>query len=149
MGSFEHVGTPRPDFKGELLRPFADDWDRSGFRFAESDDLDPVLGGDLSRTTLSSRDRRIRLVPGPVASVFPEGSYTTELKCGIAADPQCQDWTTAPTSGYVADDVLLEPELSYMLRVVGDDGQLHYGTIRVVLLGSDQRGSEIMIFDWA
>ena len=86
---------------------------------------------------------------GPAADIFPEGSYTTALKCGVAADAQCQDWTTAPTSGYVGGDMFLEPELSYMLRVVGDDGQIHYGTIRVALLGTDQTGAEIMIFDWA
>ena len=45
--------------------------------------------------------------------------------------------------------MFLEPELTYMLRVVGDDGQLHYGAIRVALLGTDQTGAEIMIFDWA
>lgn len=151
LDSFEQVGTPRPDFRGELLRAFADDADRSGFRFAESDELDPIVAG-------TSPERHFRLetdamgwwlVPGPLATVFPEGSYTTVLKCGVAADPQCQDWTTAPTSGYVAGDVFLEPELSYMLRVVGDDGQMHYGIIRVALLGADQSGSEIMIFDWA
>jgi hypothetical protein len=151
LDSFEHVGTPRPDFRGELLRAFADDADGSGFRFAESDESDPILGG-------TSPDRHFRLetdafgwwlVPGPEATVFRKGSYTTDLKCGVAADSQCQDWTTAPTSGYVADDVFLEPEFSYMLRVVGDDGQIHYGTIRVALLGSDQSGSEIMIIDWA
>ena len=36
-----------------------------------------------------------------------------------------------------------------MLRVRGDDGQSHYAAIRVTLLGSDQAGLGIMIFDWA
>ena len=36
-----------------------------------------------------------------------------------------------------------------MLRVVGSDAQIHYGVIRVDLLGLDQNGDGIMIFDWA
>ena len=71
------------------------------------------------------------------------------LKCGVAADPQCEDWTTAPTSGYSSLDILIEPELTYMWRVVGDDGLARYGAIRVTLLGADQDGDELMIFDWA
>jgi hypothetical protein len=33
--------------------------------------------------------------------------------------------------------------------VIGDDGLAHYGVIRVALLGSDQNGDDLMIFDWA
>ena len=151
LDSFETTGTPRPDFRGELIFSFADDPARSGFRFAESDQQDPIVEG-----TSPSRHFRLEtdvlgwwLVPGPAADIFPEGVFTTALKCSVAADAQCQDWTTAPTSGYTGGDVFLEPELTYMLRVVGDDGQLHYGAIRVALLGTDQTGAEIMIFDWA
>ena len=32
--------------------------------------------------------------------------------------------------------------------VIGDDGQIHYGVIRVEMLGFDQNDA-IMIFDWA
>ena len=149
--SFENAATPRPDFRGELLLSFSDDPARSGFRFRESDQQDPIVSG-----TSAARHFRLEtdaagwwLVPGPASDVFPEGSFTTALKCGVAADAQCQDWTVAPTSGYTLADVFLVPELSYMLRVVGDDGQTHYGTIRVALLGMDQSGAEIMIFDWA
>ena len=39
-------------------------------------------------------------------------------------------------------------EESYVFRVIGDDGELHYGVIRVDHLGVDQNGG-IMIFDWA
>ena len=41
------------------------------------------------------------------------------------------------------------PQTTYVLRVVGDDGALHYGTVRVTLLGFDQEGAALMIFDWA
>ena len=151
LDSFESTGTPRPDFRGELVYSFSDDPARSGFRFAESEQDDPIVGG-----TSPARHFRLEtdaagwwLVPGPTAEIFPEGSFTTALKCGVAADAQCQDWTTAPISGYSGGDVFLEPELTYVLRVVGDDGQIHYGAIRVALLGTDQSGAEIMIFDWA
>jgi hypothetical protein len=43
----------------------------------------------------------------------------------------------------------LYPQTTYVLRVVGDDGLDHFGVIRVTLLGSDQDGAAIMIFDWA
>ncbi len=144
-------GTPRPDFTGELVYSFMDVPGLSGFRFSESDQLDPVVSGESD-----TRDFRLEtdlsgwwLVPGPSAEVDPQGVFTTVLKCGVAADPQCQDWTTAPTSGYSSLDILIEPELTYMWRVVGDDGLAHYGAIRVTLLGADQAGDELMIFDWA
>ncbi len=149
--SFQSAGTPRPDFAGELIVSFADEPSLSGFRFQESDQFDPIVSG-----TSSSRHFRLEtdtfgwwLVPGPGSSVFPQGVFTTALKCGVAADADCRDWVTAPTSGYSATDMLLDPELTYMLRVIGDDGEVHYGSIRVTLLGSDQSGADIMIFDWA
>jgi hypothetical protein len=36
-----------------------------------------------------------------------------------------------------------------MWRIVGDDGAVRYGALRVALLGTDQFGSALMIFDWA
>ena len=36
-----------------------------------------------------------------------------------------------------------------MWRVVGSDGLVRYGAVRVTLLGTDQVGAELMIFDWA
>jgi hypothetical protein len=144
-------GTPRPDFKGELLFAFGDDPSRSGFRFQEDESSDPIRSG-------SSGSRHFRLevdafgwwiVPGPDAEIFPTGVFTTELKCGVAADAGCEDWTTAPTAGYSSIAVAVEPEFTYMLRVVGDDGQIHYGAVRVALVGTDQTGASVMVFDWA
>jgi hypothetical protein len=123
----------------------------SGFRFSESDQLDPIVsGGSLTRHFRLETDLSgWWLVPGPSAAVFPQGVLTTALKCGVAADPQCQDWTTAPTSGYSNLDIAIGPELTYMWRVVGGDGLARYGAVRVTLLGTDQAGDELMIFDWA
>jgi len=144
-------GTPRPDFKGELVYSFIDEPDSSGFRFSESDQLDPIVpGGSLTRHFRLETDASgWWLVPGPLADVFPQGALTTGLKCGVAADAQCQDWTIAPLSGYSHADIAVEPEFTYMWRVVEADGVARYGALRVTLLGTDQFGAGLMIFDWA
>jgi hypothetical protein len=150
-GSATAAGTPRPDYHGEWVYDFTDQPAFSGFRFQSDENTDPIVAG-------SSSDRHFRLevdnagwwmVPGPQAEIYPEGYATTSLKCGVAADAACTDVTRAPSSGYVAQDVGVLPQTSYVLRVRGDDGQIHYGVIRVEMLGYDQDGSAIMIFDWA
>ena len=143
-------GTPRPDFTGELVYSFMDEPSLSGFRFSESDQLDPIVpGGSLTRHLRLETDASgWWLRPGPSAEVFPEGVFTTELKCGVAADAQCQDWTTAPLTGYSTVEIAVEPEFTYIWRVF-DDGVARFGAIRVTLLGTDQSGAALMIFDWA
>ena len=144
-------GTPRPDFTGELVYSFVDEPNSSGFRFPESDQLDPVVsGGSPTRHFRLEADASgWWLVPGPSAEVFQEGVFTTALKCGVAADAQCQDWTTAPLSGYSAVGIAAEPEFTYIWRVFEGDGVARFGAIRVTLLGTDQSGAALMIFDWA
>lgn len=150
-GSRAAEGTPRPDFTGEYVYDWFVQPASSGFRFQEDESVYPILAGDDP-----SRHFRLEtdvngwwLVPGPEASIYPVGFPTTALKCGVAADADCVDVVTAPPSGYVGDDVPLAAQESYVLRVVGDDGQLHYGVIRVTLLGFDQADTPLMIFDWA
>ena len=149
--SVSRQGTPRPDFTGELVYSFVDEPTLSGFRFSESDQVDPIVtGGSPTRHFRLETDvSGWWLVPGPSAEVLPEGVFTTGLKCGVAADPQCQDWTTAPLLGYSPLEIAVEPEFTYVWRVVEGGGVVHYGAVRVTLLGSDQTGSELMIFDWA
>ena len=149
--SVSRQGTPRPDFTGELVYSFVDEPTLSGFRFSESDQVDPIVaGGSPTRHFRLETDvSGWWLVPGPSAEVFPEGVFTTELKCGVAADPQCQDWTTAPLSEYSPVEIAVEPEFTYVWRVVEGGGVVHYGAVRVTLLGTDQTGSELIIFDWA
>jgi len=144
-------GTPRPDFTGELVYSFVDEPNSSGFRFSDSDQVDPIVsGGSLTRHFRLETDvSGWWLVPGPSAEVFPEGAFTTELKCGVAADAQCLDWTTAPLSGYSAVEIAVEPEFTYMWRVFEGDGLARFGAVRVTLLGTDQSGAALMIFDWA
>lgn len=150
-GSTLAVGTPRPDYHGEVVYDFTDRPGDSGFRFQEDESTPPIMDG-------SSPSRHFRLeadgsgwwiVPGPDAEVYPVGFVTTALRCGLEADAPCADVSRAPTSGYTFDDVALEPQTSYVLRVRGDDGLEHYGVIRVEFLGFDQDDDALMIFDWA
>ena len=144
-------GTPRPDFHGEWLYDHFGQPALSGFRFSEDENTQPIVSG-------TSSDRHFRLevdeqgwwlVPGPQSAIYPVGFETTSLKCDVAADAECVEVTSAPTSGYVTQDMLLEPQTSYVLRVVGNDGESHYGVIRPDLLGYDQDDNALMIFDWA
>lgn len=150
-GSIAGAGTPRPDFAGEFLYAFSDRPELSGFRFQDDEGVDPlVAGGDPSRHFRLEIDAAgWWLVPGPDAAAYPQGFVTTALKCGPGADAGCTDLSVAPTSGYGAQDVPLDAQTTYALRVRGDDGQIHYGALRVVLLGFDQDDDALMIFDWA
>jgi hypothetical protein len=89
------------------------------------------------------------LVPGVGASIYPQGFATTALKCGVAADASCVDVPVAPQSGYSPADMWIDPQASYVMRVLGDDMEFHYGVIRVEMLGFDQDDNALMIFDWA
>ena len=143
--------TPRPDYHGEWLYDWFDKPASSGFRFRTSDqDQAVVSGSDASRHFRLETDAGgWWLVPGPTADVYPQAWSTTALKCGVGADSDCADVIRAPTSGYVHEDLGLIPQSTYVLRVRGDVGQNHYGALRVTLLGTDQNGLAIMIFDWA
>jgi hypothetical protein len=154
-GSQLASGTPRVDFAGELLYDYYDLPDQSGFRFQETEDMNPVLGGDHPEAHFSVErdgDGVWWLRPGPAmgARVHQTGYFTTALKCGVAADADCVDETVAPVgdANYTLEPVALDPEHTYFLRVIGDDGELHYGAIRIVMQGENQNGG-VMIFDWA
>jgi hypothetical protein len=149
-GSQLALVTPRPDWHGELLYAFEDQPALSGFRFPDSEEVNPVLPG-----TASDRDFRLEadangwwLVPGPGVQVHRNPIATTALRCGPAADAGCTEVTTAPTSSYGSGDIGLAPGYSYVLRVPGGSGGWHYGVIRVTHVGWAQDGA-IAIFDWA
>ena len=151
VGSATVKGTPRPDYQAEWMYDWFDLPASSGFRFRKSDQENPIVSGSdaAQHFRLETDADGWWLVPGPNADVYPNSWATTALKCGPAADADCTDVSRAPTSGYVHEDIGLEPQSSYVLRVRGDDGQNHYGVIRVTMLGSDQGGDALMIFDWA
>lgn len=150
-GSASASATPRPDFHNEWVWDYFDRPALSGFRFQADESSDPLVDGDSG-----SRHFRLEtdaqgwwLVPGPGTEVHPSGYATSSIRCGPGADAGCTSLDVAPTSGYGASDVNLLPQTTYALRVPGDDGELHYGSIRVTLLGFDQNDDAIMIFDWA
>jgi hypothetical protein len=150
-GSAAASGIPRPDFHGELVFAYEDRPASSGFRFQETELSDPIVAGDspLRHFRLESDGFGWWIAPGPSAEIHPDGVFTTALKCGVAADVGCLDVPVAPVSGYTTFAVAVAPELTYAMRVVGDDGQIHYGAVRVSLLGFDQSDAALMIFDWA
>lgn len=141
---------PRPDYHGEWLWAYEDRPADSGFRFRATEDVDPVVhGDDLARHFRIEVDASgWWLVPGPSALLHQDAFATTALRCGPGSDASCVELGEAPASGY--DSVALEllPQTTYVLRVTGDDGAVHYGALRVEMLGADQSGDAIAVFDW-
>ncbi|MDT8342609.1 MAG: hypothetical protein RQ751_13945 [Longimicrobiales bacterium] len=150
-GSALGEGTPRPDYHGEVLWDYFAVPGASGFVFREDESLDPLVSGDdpFRHLRLETDADGWWLVPGPGVTVQPQGWETTALRCGPGADAECVALDLAPTSGYVAVDLWLQPGSTYVLQVPGDDGLLRFGAIRVEMLGFDQEGDPLMIFDWA
>jgi hypothetical protein len=148
--SAEVFAIPRPDFSGELVYAFADSALLSGFRFQEDEADNPIVAGNAANAhfRLDADSLGYRIVPlnGTQVTVF---GFTTALSCGPGSDNGCTAARVAPTAGYSAAPVTIEPEFSYVFRVTGDDGQLHYGVLRVSMLGTDQNNNDLAIFDWA
>lgn len=149
--SAEASATPRPDYHGEVIYAYSDRPSLSGFRFQSDESTDPVVSG-----TSVDRDFRLEvdasgwwLVPSSLAVVYPVGFSTSALRCGVGADADCVDLPVAPTTGYTSQSVALTGQTSFALRVVGDDGKSHYAVVRVEMLGYDQNGDALMVFDWA
>lgn len=145
------TGTPRPDYHGEWIYAYEDQPTLAGFRFSADEMTYPILDG-------ASPDRHFRveidaegwwLVPGPGTEVYDGLFETTALKCGVGADADCVSLDQAPLNGYTNLDMPLYSGTTYVLKVTGDDGMVHYGAIRVTLLGYDQQDDAIAIFDWA
>lgn len=148
--SSEIYAIPRPDFSGELVYAFADSALASGFRFQANEADNPILAGGSASAhwRLESDANGWRIVPLNGTQVTEFG-YTTALVCGPGSDGDCIAARSAPTAGYTTAPIAAEAETSYVFRVTGDDGQLHYGVIRVTMLGTDQNGKDLLIFDWA
>ncbi len=149
-GSTLATATPRPDFHGEFLYAFEDRPSLSGFRFPDSEAVNPVLPG-----TSQDRDFRLEvdadgwwLVPGPGVQVHQAAIPTTALRCGPAADAGCTEVTSAPTGNWGGGDIGLAPGFSYVLRMPAGQGEWYYGVIRITHVGFAQDGA-LAIFDWA
>jgi hypothetical protein len=148
--SAETFAIARPDFSGELIYAFADSAALSGFRFRGDESENPIVSGSSASAhfRLESGAGGYRIVPLNGAQVVEFG-FTTALTCGPNADAGCTAARTAPTTGYTTAPIPVDAEYSYVFRVTGDDGQLHYGVVRIALLGSDQNGNDLAVFDWA
>lgn len=148
--STEITAIPRPDFSGELVYAFADSAAVSGFRFQPDEGDNPILSGSSASAhfRVESGVNGYQIVPLNGAQVTEFG-FTSALSCGPGADAGCTAVRVAPTTGYGTAPVTIDPEYSYVFRVTGSDGQLHYGVVRVTMLGSDQNGKDLVIFDWA
>jgi len=151
FGATVAAGTPRPDFHGEWVYDHFGQPTLSGFRFQADENTDPILSGGSSfaHFRLEVDSEGWWLVPGAGTTIYPQGFATTSLKCGVAADASCVDVPVAPQSGYSSSDLGIAPQTSYVMRVLGDDFEFHYGVIRVEMLGFDQDDNALMIFDWA
>lgn len=148
--SSEVFVSPRPDFSGELIYAFADSAALSGFRFQPDEADNPLVAGTSASAhwRLESDNTGWRIVPLNGTQVT-EWGRTTALVCGPGADAGCTAPRTAPTAGYTTAPVAVDAEYSYVFRVTGSDGQPHFAVLRVTLLGTDQNGNDLMVFDWA
>lgn len=148
--SAEVFVSPRPDFSGELIYAFADSAALSGFRFQSDEADNPILSGTSASAQwrLESDATGWRIVPLNGTQVT-EWGRTTALVCGPGSDAGCTAARTAPTAGYTTSSIYVDPEYSYVFRVTGSDGQPHFAVLRVTMLGTDQNGRDLMIFDWA
>ncbi len=143
--------TPRLDYAGEIMYAHQDMPSASGFRFQETADVEAVMAGDSEHRhfRLERDGQGLWMAPGPRARIHPESRWTTSLKCGPGADQDCESWELAPRSGYSTARAALDPGYTYMFRVPGDDGQTRFGALRATIIGVDQEGDELVVFDWA
>ncbi|HEX6367785.1 MAG TPA: hypothetical protein VF006_02555 [Longimicrobium sp.] len=148
--SAEVFASPRPDFAGELVYAFADSAAGSGFRFQANEADNPIVAGTSTSAhwRLESDLTGWRIVPLNGTQVTEFGR-TTALVCGPGADAGCTAARVAPTAGYSTAPIAVDAEYSYVFRVTGSGGQPHFAVLRVTMLGTDQNGKDLMIFDWA
>lgn len=148
------VAIPRPDHQAELLYAFADSAAASGFQFVAADSLNPIVpgGSAAAQLRLEVIDGALSLVPLGETTIT-SGVLTTALTCGPGSDPDCfaigsATDPDAPTD-FGASPVAVAAELTHLVRVRGSDGRTRFGKIRIALEGADQRGRDLVVFDWA
>jgi len=144
------AGVPRPDAALVLLWARPDDEARSGFRFPTSGTASPVVPGTSAAAQWRLDVDGGRLIVAPLGGTEIVGPLpSSALACGPASDPTCQAIERAPTSGWIAAPLPLEVGATYVFRVRGEDGRLHYGKVRVELAGRDDAGRRFIAVGWA
>ncbi|MQA88655.1 MAG: hypothetical protein GEU90_00265 [Gemmatimonas sp.] len=144
-------GIPRPDFHADIVYSFSDATASSGFQFVASEADDPILAGDSpsAQWRLETVNETLWIQPlGQTA--IDAGTFTTALSCGPGSEPDCLDVTVAPAnSEFDTSAVAVEAGDTYVLRVLGSDGQTHFAKMRVQGTSVDADGSRLILFDWA
>lgn len=149
--SEEVRATPRPDYAGQVVYAYADSAAASGFRFGSAGGQAAVLAGDdpTRHFRLEADDRGLWLAPGRGVGIHPESQWTSALKCGPGADPDCVSRESAPRTGYSSAPAAVETFHAYVFRVQDAAGDVRYGIARIGVTGVDQDGRELVVFDWA
>lgn len=144
-------GIPRPDYHAELIYAFGDREASSGFRFQTADATNPIVSGSSTQAhwRLENVGGVLSIVPLG-ETVVTAGIFTTALACGPGADADCEAVATAPAlSSFGPTAVEVQVGNTYVFRVRGDDGQLHFAKARVQGPGVNASGEQLVVFDWA
>lgn len=146
----EVTAVPRPDRTSELVYGFQDNAAQSGYRYNLTAGTASVVSGSAADAhwRLERDNTGWRIVPLNGVRIADAGR-TTSLACGPASGPECSAVTVAPSTGYVSTGIAIAPEVSYVLAIPTASGGTQYGVVRVQLLGNDQSGRALMVFDWS
>jgi len=136
--------TPRPDARNVLVYAFGTRPDSSGFRFWDDVNNDGV--GQASELGLiepgnaTDIDFVIHQHPDSSLWIVPVFTGTTMLSYGSVADLTSIDF--APEAGYSRDSLQARVGYGYVFSM--NDGELHYGAVRVTHVGR-----QYVILDWS
>jgi hypothetical protein len=139
-----HQDTPRPDARNVLVYGFGTKPDSSGFRFWDDINNDGAGQANELGSTAAGTATDIDFVIHQHADsslwIVPIYSGTTMLSYGPVADLTSIDF--APVGGYARDSLQARVGYGYVFSM--DDGELHYGAMRVTHVGR-----QYVIVDWS
>lgn len=145
------VGIARPDYHSDVVYAFDDKPEESGFRFVNSESENPIVSGSSASAQWRLESSGSTLWLRPLGQTrISAGTFTTSLTCGPESESDCEDISMAPSDSELgASAVVAATGNSYVLRVVGDDNQVHYAKVRVQGASVDGSGDRVIVFDWA
>lgn len=141
---------PRPDYHAELVFSHTDDPALSGFRFATTENENPIVAGTAAEAQwrLEESGSDLLIVPLGGTRVTP-GVFTTDLSCGPGAEVDCEYVPTAPAAAeFGTAPVEVSAGNTYVFQVTAGS-ETHYGKIRVEGDAVDSSGRQVVVFDWA